>query len=102
MIDNRRVLDVIYAAIELRNETASEEHRLKKSPETILFGKSAKLDSLGLVTLIVAIEERLADELGAIVSIADERALTQPRSPFRTIGSLAAYVSDLLEERIDG
>jgi acyl carrier protein len=57
-----------------------------------------KLDSLGLVTLVVDLEERLQDELDLRVALATERALSQRQSPFRTVGTLADYVLELAGE----
>lgn len=56
-----------------------------------LFGGEGVLDSLGFVSLVVAVEQAL-DEIGISVILADERALSQKSSPFRTVGSLADYV----------
>jgi len=67
-------------------------------PDTPLFGKDGLFDSLGLVTLIVAVEEAISERYGLEVSLADEHALSQSRSPFRTIGSLAEYAHGLLAE----
>lgn len=67
-------------------------------PGTPLFGEEGVFDSLGLVTLIVAVEEAIQDRYAVGISLADERALSQSRSPFRTIGTLAAYAHDLLKE----
>jgi hypothetical protein len=52
---------------------------------------------MNLVHLIVAVEERVENEFGVAVTLADERALSMRNSPFATIGSLSAYVSSLLE-----
>lgn len=66
---------------------------------TRLVGREAILSSLGLVSVIVEIEQRLSDDHGIVITIADERALAQERSPFRTVGSLVEYVWLLLTER---
>jgi acyl carrier protein len=63
-----------------------------------LFGSGGLLDSLGLVTVVLDIEQRLDDELGVMVRIVDERAMSQKRSPFRYVGDLADYVLILLGE----
>jgi acyl carrier protein len=63
---------------------------------TRLFGRDGALDSLGLVTLIVAVEQALEDQYGVSVSLADEKAMSQKHSPYRTIGSLAEYASRLI------
>jgi acyl carrier protein len=62
------------------------------SEDTRLLGRQAVIDSLGLVTLIVDLEQRLSDEHGLVVTLADERAMSQKRSPFLTVGSLADYI----------
>ena len=63
---------------------------------TPLFGQDGILDSLGLVSLIVAVEQTIEDKYGASISLADEKALSQRNSPYRTVGSLAEYASRLI------
>lgn len=65
---------------------------------TRLVGRGAVLDSLGLVTLIVDLEQRIEDEFGASLTLANERAMSQVNSPFRSVGSLAEHVHGLLLE----
>jgi acyl carrier protein len=60
-------------------------------PATPLFGKDGILDSTGLVSLVVALEQGIQDEYGISISLADDRALSRKSSPYRTIGSLAEY-----------
>lgn len=64
--------------------------------ETPLFGRDGFLDSMGLVTIVVAVEQAIEDELGVSVSLADERALSQRTSPYRTVGTLADYADTLV------
>jgi acyl carrier protein len=96
------VLRIVYRAIDELNPQLPPERRLDKAPETVLFGRDGRLDSLGLVGLIVAIEQALEDELGASVTLADEKAMSQRSSPFRTVGTLGAYVRARLEEHTGG
>ena len=67
--------------------------------ETRLIGHEAILDSLGLVSLVVEVEQHLADDLEVTLILADERAMSQKRSPFRSIGALADYVCELVTEQ---
>jgi hypothetical protein len=66
---------------------------------TRIFGKGGSFDSIQLVTLLIEIEQRINDRYGAAISIADDRAMSQQRSPFSHIGTLADYVSVLLAEQ---
>jgi D-alanine--poly(phosphoribitol) ligase subunit 2 len=92
-IDREGVVQVIYEAMdELRESGVPTKGPLRPALETPLFGSHGLLDSLGLVQLIVFIEDRLATEFGAALTLADDKALSEKRSPFRTVDSLADYV----------
>ena len=61
-------------------------------PATALLGGASDLDSMAVVHLIVDLEARLQQAYGRNWILADERALSRHRSPFRTIGDLADYI----------
>ena len=63
---------------------------------TPLIGPGAVVSSLELVSLIVEMEQIVEDDCGLAITIADERAMSRRRSPFRTIGTLADYVLELV------
>lgn len=65
---------------------------------TALLGSDGILDSMGLVSLIVAVEQDVEDEFGREITIADAKAMSQKNSPFKTIGSLVEYIEKLLNE----
>lgn len=74
-----------------------------KTPEglgesTVLFGEKGMFDSVGLVSLVVSLEEAIEDRMGKTVSLADQKAMSQKTSPYRTVGSLAEYASRLVQE----
>ena len=63
---------------------------------TPLIGRNGILDSLGLVSLVVAVEQAIEDRYGIALSLADEKALSQTHSPYRTVASLAAYAEAIM------
>lgn len=67
-------------------------------PELRLFGSSSVLDSMALVSLIADLEGRIATEFGRVLVLADERAVSQLRSPFRTVASLSDHIVQRLQE----
>jgi hypothetical protein len=75
------------------NELAERKVDLAAGDDALLFGIERVLDSLALVGLLVAVEQGIDDELGVILTLADEKAASQKKSPFRTIGSLVAYAT---------
>lgn len=88
------VLQVLSEAVAAFNEMHGEK-RLAFTPETRLFGQGAPLDSLDLVLFLVEVEGLLADRFGLERPLSDDRAMSQQRSPFRTIGTLADYIVSL-------
>ncbi len=96
------ILGLVYEAMEELNADCGKAGRLEKSPDTPLFGPDSVLDSLRLVRLIVAAEQKIADEHGVTITLADERAMSQQNSPFRTAAALAAYAATLVEEQRRG
>ena len=98
-MEKRKTIEkLIFNSIEEINEQLPLEQQLTQSTKTVLFGKDGKLDSLGLVTLLVLIEQNIEDEFDLSITIADERAMSQKHSPFRTVGILADYIDMLLKE----
>ena len=67
--------------------------------DTRLIGREGLLDSMGLVTLIVDLEQRLEEECDVVLVLADDRAMSQKNSPFRSAGALTDYICQLLEEQ---
>ena len=95
---NKTIENLIITSVKEINEQLPQEQQLGQSTKTVLFGKDGKLDSLGLVTLLVIIEQNIEDEFDVSITIADERAMSQKHSPFRTIGTLADYIDMFLRE----
>lgn len=70
------------------------------TPETIIFGSDGVLDSLGLVSLVVKLEEIIAETFGQDVQIVDEDVLfNSENNPMKTPTSLAALILDKLDEK---
>ena len=95
----KTIVQSILKAIDELNEQFSPEQQLKKSEKTVLFGKDGKLDSLGLVNLLVIIEQNIEEDFDVIITLADDRAMSQKRSPFLTVETLVDYIAILLGEK---
>lgn len=65
--------------------------------QTRLYGDGGLFDSMGIVSLIVAVEQEIQDRYGRSVALADERALSRSSSPYRTVSTLAQYAADNAE-----
>ena len=82
----------------LRDVSEGSERELPSElgADTPLFGRKGVLDSLALVSLVVAVEQEIERAWGLAVSLADEKAMSQTSSPYRTVGTLADYASRLI------
>jgi len=94
--DKSRITVLIWDAIDEVNELLPEDARVERSADAVLLGESGALDSFGLVNLVVALEQRIEDEFGVSLTLADEKAMSYSRSPFRSVTTLADYVQALL------
>ena len=88
---------LIVGCLHRLNDELSEEDKFEVSDNMTLFGSDSKLDSMALVTLIMDVEEAMLDENDADVSLVTEEAMSRSRSPFRSVQTLATYVTELLE-----
>ena len=102
MDDPENIIAAIYHAVDWINGELPPDRQLTKAPETRLVGSESVLDSMQLVSLIVAIEREVEDAFGLAVTLADERALSMQASPFRSIQSLADYVGILITDARNG
>ena len=64
--------------------------------ETVLYGDGGVLDSMALVSLVIAVEQAIEDKYGRAVGLADEKAMSQSRSPYRSASRLAEYAATQL------
>lgn len=92
--------EIIELVIDVAKEVGEDQENevLKAAEEkTRLFGET--LDSMGIVFLVTDLEARIADEFGVNLTLADERAMSQRTSPFRSVKTLSCYVQKLLNEQ---
>jgi len=97
MNDPENIVTAIYRAVDWINGELRPDRQLIKARETRLLGSQSVLDSMHLVSLIVAIEREVEDIFGVTLTLVDERALSMKESPFRSIESLADYIGILIK-----
>lgn len=85
---------VILTVADLLREQSRDQPVLES---TELFGTPGALfDSMGLVSLIAELEARVDERFGRAVILADDRAMSRSRSPFRTPATIATHVAETL------
>ncbi len=95
---NKVISIIIEALKELAADFGNDniENIADTDGETILYGMDGILESIELVSLIADLEEIIFDEFGRDITLADEKAMSQNNSPFRTVNSLSDYIESLL------
>ena len=87
------ILELIQTTlVKMKGASSDEKPFSPVNEETRLIGREGILDSLGLVNLIVDVEEEVYARYQLTISLVDDRAMSQKHSPFATVGRLADYI----------
>ena len=97
ILTDEAILGVVLQAMRTTNLSRTAESQLSVAPDAAIFGPASPLDSLGLLTLLLDIEEDL-QAAGAAVRLSDDRAMSQTRSPFRSVDSLVTYIARIARD----
>ena len=101
MSDKTSIIEIVYSAIDTVTEELADDEKVTKSPNTLLFGKGAELDSMLFINLIVALEELIAERFEEEIVLAFEEEM-YAENPRMTVEDLAEYIAQRLEESSGG
>lgn len=90
------ILNLVIQVVKEIGEDQDNQALINATEDTRLFGEN--LDSMGIVFLVTDLEGRIADELDVGLTLADERAMSQKTSPFRSVKTLVKYAGTLIQE----
>lgn len=93
-----KIENIIIEALKDFEDTLGEDVVLNLNSNTRLYGANGILDSLALVSLIADLEDKISQIFDKDIVLADEKAMSQKTSPFRSIESLALYIENLLKD----
>lgn len=91
-----QVLSLVLETVKEIGEDCNNLRLIDASEDTLLFGEN--LDSMGIVFLVTDLESRISDEMDINLILADERAMSQKTSPFRSVNTLVKYAKMLIDE----
>jgi acyl carrier protein len=97
-MEEKRIIAMIISSLQELKEVFAEGNISPIDSNTRIFGRGGLLDSMGLVSLITDLEEKIEDEFRISLILANERAMSQRRSPFRTVSSLVENICMLMKE----
>ena len=90
------IIETILDSINEYNDGLSKNEQISSDLDSSIYGGSSNLDSMGLVSFIVGLEQSIEDKFDQSISLADEKAMSQKSSPYKNINSLADYILKLL------
>jgi acyl carrier protein len=100
-MDRSEIVKLILETAEdvlMADHESFSERQQPPNEDTHLIGQNGLLSSMGLVNLILDVEQQVNDRYGVLISLVDERAMSQTHSPFGTVGRLADYILMLVAE----
>jgi len=99
MIDQNVALEIVLSTLrDAVHQNGGDAAAVNE--ETVIVGPESVIDSIGVVSLIVDIEQRLEMEHGVSLTLANDRAMSQRNSPFRTPSVLADHILATESEEI--
>jgi acetyltransferase-like isoleucine patch superfamily enzyme len=86
----------VFRALDQLNEQLPPTRHIEKNLAAPLLEPAGPLDSLGLINLVVALEEAVAEDHGVRVTLIDSVSAGARRGSFETVGSLVEHVLTLV------
>jgi len=97
-VDQEQVLQLVLETVSDEADDLGYDQLRAPTADTALFGGEPGVDSLSLVRLVAAVERAAEVRFSRNIVLADERAMSMRRSPFRTVGTLASLLFERLGE----
>lgn len=91
-----KILHVVLATLRDLGEDLEQPELQAADESTRLFGARSALDSINLVNLIADLEERVHDDFGIEITLANQIAMSRTHSPFRKVGTCVDYIMELI------
>src|SRR5207245_11672770 len=98
MTRQERIICAVYLAVDDLNGQLPRSHRLAKSLDTPLLGAGATLDSLGLVNLIAAVQQRVEETFAVRLTLADGAFLSGDSRSALTLGEFIHFIETALDK----
>ncbi len=92
-----KIVDLVIKTVQEVGYDQENQALIEANKDTLLFGEN--LDSMGIVFLVADLESKISEKLNIDIILADDRAMSQKTSPFRSIKTLSEYSKILIEER---
>jgi acyl carrier protein len=102
-LEKDKIEKIVFSVIDEYNAFHSEQQHLEKNTDAVLFSrpgftKQGKLDSIGLINLLVMLEEKMKTGLGDTFKLNIELLIQEKESKLKNISSLIDHLMALAKE----
>lgn len=91
------IRDIVTVAFEHASAALPLDGRVDAPASTLLTGDGGVLTSLGVISLVLAVEENVNEAFSTEIVLFDESLLADPDGPFRTIGTFVDHVCSVVQ-----
>jgi len=96
VMDKDEMTQLVHEVIDDLNELLPADEALDKAPETVILGEGGKLDSMGIINLVVALDGKLAGKCGRDVSLTDDPEIFSKDGVLSTVDTMTAYLLEVV------
>lgn len=98
MPNSSEIESLVIESVQMLAKDFEIEALTEVTSDSLLYGEGAPLDSMALVNLIADVEDAVAEKYSTTITLADERALSAKRSPFRSVTNLTEAIMERMPE----
>jgi acyl carrier protein len=91
------ILNIVLQQLKEIGEEQEIDELINCKANTPVYARNGTIDSITLVYLVTELEEAVELKFDEIITLVDEKAMSQKISPFRSANSLADYMLKLIE-----
>jgi acyl carrier protein len=92
-MQREEIVKIVFESLNVINSMRSRNQgKLPLDEETRLLGENSKLDSLGLVTLLIDIEQRLVEKYSLSVDLLEEQTASSEKKYLSSVKTLIDYI----------
>jgi acyl carrier protein len=95
---NKKISDIIFSTLDEITRLNNLKLPAELNYDTSLIGSKGVLDSLAFVSFLVAVEQEINRQFDKYISLSSEKAFSQKRNPFRSVGTLIQYITENWED----
>ena len=89
----REVMELLAAALSDLNEQLPESAQLGLGENAPLLGDGGGLDSLAMINLVAAIEEKIEARYNIYVAVSSQDVAAEGEDPWQTVGTMANFLT---------